>query len=200
MTDTFPSLLVLRLSPSLFSYCWFLMVQWKNESKHIHKVCLTFRWISVAVILVGKKISILPPLSFSHSFTTYILASDLKRSWFVLSYKLYLTRIFHVNFNCQATEETGTRWWLNPASVEVYSHLSFRSRLISFFLKAASTSNPWRKKRKGWVKYNKPLAFFNLKVMSTWQQKLCLVYAVAFQGNRYSCGKASRRNSIMLER
>lgn len=55
VTDAFPSLLVLRLFPSLISYCWFLMVQWKNESKHTHKVLLTFRWISVPSILVVTK-------------------------------------------------------------------------------------------------------------------------------------------------
>lgn len=97
----------LRLFPSLFSYRLFLVVQWKNESKLTRKVLLTFRWISVASILVVKKTSVPSPLSFPWSITTYILVSDLERGWFALSYKLCLTRIFCINFNCQATKRNG---------------------------------------------------------------------------------------------
>lgn len=107
VTGLFPSLLVLRLFPSLFSYRLFLMVWWKNESKLTRKVLLTFRWISVASILVEKKTSVPSPLSFPWSITTSILVSDLERGWFALSYKLCLTRIFCINFNCQATKRNG---------------------------------------------------------------------------------------------
>lgn len=106
VTGPFPSLLVLRLFPSLF-FLWFLVVQWKNESKLTRKVLLTFRWISVASILVVKKTSVPSPLSFPWSITTYILVSDLERGWFALSYKLCLTRIFCINFNCQGTKRNG---------------------------------------------------------------------------------------------
>lgn len=94
MTDTFPSLLVLRLFSSL-SPNLFLTVQWKSESRHIHKILLTFRWIAVASIWVAKKISIPPPLSFPCSVRAHIHISDLKRGWFAFSCRLPHQNISH---------------------------------------------------------------------------------------------------------
>lgn len=125
------------------------MVQWKKESEHTHKVLFTFRWISVALILIVKKIAIPSLLSFPCSITTYIFCFRPREVDLLFPTSFASLGYFTSTLTVKQLKGTGTRWWLNPASIEVYGHLSFRSQPKSLFLNVASTPNPWRKEKEG---------------------------------------------------